>query len=154
MLLVSACLAGLRVRYDASHKLDETIRTLVEEGRAATVCPEMLGGLATPREPAEILGGNGDDVLDGAARVVTVSGVDVTASFIEGAYRTLEKARAMNATAVVLKEHSPSCGSSWIYDGRFSGKTLAGSGVTAALLRRHGIEVIAEGQLADLLLQR
>lgn len=154
MLLVSACLAGLRVRYDASHKLDETIRTLVEEGRVATVCPEMLGGLATPREPAEILGGNGGDVLDGSARVVTVSGVDVTASFIEGALRTLEKARAMNATAAVLKEHSPSCGSTWIYDGRFSGKTLAGSGVTAALLRRHGIEVIAERQLADLLLQR
>ena len=152
MLLVSACLAGLNVRYDASHKLDETIRQLVAEGKAATVCPEMLGGLTTPREPAEIIGGTGDDVLDGSARVVTVSGVDVTSSFIDGAYRTLEKAQAMKATTVVLKEHSPSCGSAWIHDGHFNGKSLAGSGVTAALLQRHGIQVISERQLADLLL--
>lgn len=112
MLLVSACLAGLNVRYDASNKLDETVRRLVAEGRAVMVCPEMLGGLTTPREPAEIVGGHGQDVLDGTARVMTQSGIDVTAAFLEGAYRTLEKAQSLKAAKVVLKEYSPSCGSS------------------------------------------
>ncbi|GHA96144.1 DUF523 domain-containing protein [Modicisalibacter luteus] len=148
MLLVSACLAGLNVRYDASNKLDETVRRLVAEGRAIMVCPEMLGGLTTPREPAEIVGGHGQDVLDGTARVMTQSGIDVTAAFLEGAYRTLEKAQSLKATKVVLKEYSPSCGSSLIYDGRFDGKAVAGNGVTAALLQRHGIQVISERQLA------
>lgn len=102
-----------------------------------------------PREPAEIIGGDGEDVLGGKAQVIERSGRDVTAMYVEGAFETLRQAQAMKATLVVLKEYSPSCGSSMIYNGEFAGKAKAGLGVTAALLRRHGIEVISEEQFAD-----
>lgn len=70
MILVSSCLAGLQVRYNGTHRLDPRILILIEEKKAISVCPELLGGLSTPREPAEIIGGDGEDVLDGKARVV------------------------------------------------------------------------------------
>ncbi|WCF07696.1 DUF523 domain-containing protein [Paenibacillus thiaminolyticus] len=153
MIIVSACLAGLDVRYDGTHRLDHHIAKLVDEGKAITACPELLGGFATPREPAEIIGGDGEDVLDGKAQVIERSGRDVTAMYVEGARETLRQAQAMKATLVVLKEYSPSCGSSMIYNGEFAGKAKAGLGVTAALLRRHGIEVISEEQFADWVLE-
>lgn len=78
MILVSSCLAGLEVRYNGSHCLDNKIRKLFEMNKAQTVCPELLGGLATPRESAEIVGGDGEDVLDGKAKVIENSGRDVT----------------------------------------------------------------------------
>lgn len=71
MILVSSCLAGLKVRYNGTHCLDEKVAKLIEEKKAVAVCPEVLGGLSTPREPAEIIGGDGNDVLDGKAKVVT-----------------------------------------------------------------------------------
>ncbi|CAH8773120.1 DUF523 domain-containing protein [Paenibacillus dendritiformis] len=148
MIIVSACLAGLEVRYDGTHRLDHRIAKLLEEGKAVTACPELLGGFSTPREPAEIIGGDGEDVLDGKARVIERTGQDVTAMYVEGAWETLRQAQAVNATLVVLKEYSPSCGSSMIYNGEFAGKAKAGLGVTAALLRRHGIEVISEEQFS------
>lgn len=144
MILVSSCLAGLKVRYNGTHCLNDKIFELIDENKAITVCPEILGGLSTPREPAEIVGGEGVDVLDGNARVVSKSGEDVTDQFIKGAYATLRKAEEVGATVVVLKENSPSCGSSMIYNGEFQGKKIAGNGVTAALLRRHGIQVLSE----------
>jgi uncharacterized protein YbbK (DUF523 family) len=144
MILVSACLAGLEVRYDGGHCLTDKVRRLVEKGQAVTVCPEVLGGLSTPREPAEIIGGNGEDVLDGKAKVIDIKGNDVTENFIKGAYAALKKAKELHATLVVLKENSPSCGSSMIYDGSFEGRKTDGFGVTAALLRRHHIQVISD----------
>ncbi|SES25380.1 Uncharacterized conserved protein YbbK, DUF523 family [Gracilibacillus ureilyticus] len=149
MILVSACLAGHNVRYDGSHQLDDSIRKLTEEGKAVTVCPELAGGFSTPREPAEILGGSGEDVLDGKAKVIEKSGRDVTELYIKGAEHTLEKAQRLQATTVVLKENSPSCGSSLIYNGEFSGQKIAGNGVTTALLKRNGIQVISETQFAE-----
>ncbi|TYR81407.1 DUF523 domain-containing protein [Priestia megaterium] len=149
MILVSSCLAGLEVRYNGTHSLDHTIRKLLEEKQAVAVCPELLGGFSTPREPAEIVGGNGEDVLDGKAAVVEKSGSNVTELYIKGAYATLQKAKEVNATAVVLKEYSPSCGSSMIYNGEFTGKTTIGNGVTTALLRRNGIQVLSEEQISD-----
>ncbi|WP_088835218.1 DUF523 domain-containing protein [Paenibacillus tyrfis] len=149
MILVSSCLAGLEVRYNGTHCLNEKINKLVEENKAITICPELLGGLSTPREPAEIVGGDGDDVLDGNAKVIEKSGKDVTEFYIKGAYVTLEKAREINATIVVLKENSPSCGSSMIYNGQFVGHKVAGNGVTSALLKRNGLQVISEEQFIE-----
>jgi len=150
MILVSSCLAGLEVRYNGTHCLDLKISQLIEEHKAIPVCPELLGGFSTPREPAEIIGGNGEDVLDGKAKVIERSGRDVTELYIKGAYTTLKKAIDNNASVVVLKEYSPSCGSSLIYNGEFIGKKIAGNGVTTALLLRNGIRVISEEQFADI----
>ncbi|MEK3749397.1 DUF523 domain-containing protein [Paenibacillus sp. FSL E2-8871] len=144
MILVSSCLAGMKVRYNGTDCLDEKIQKLLNENQAIAVCPELLGGFSTPREPAEIIGGNGEDVLAGTAKVVDRSGTDVTDMYLEGAYITLAKAQEVSATMVVLKENSPSCGSSMIYNGEFKGKKIAGNGVTTALLRKNGIEVTSE----------
>ncbi|MEC1525635.1 DUF523 domain-containing protein [Neobacillus niacini] len=149
MILVSSCLAGLEVRYNGTHSLDNRISKLVGEYKAVTICPELLGGFSTPREPAEIVGGDGEDVLDGKAKVVEKSGEDVTELYIKGAYATLEKAKKINATIVVLKENSPSCGSSMIYNGEFKGKKIVGNGVTSALLKRNGLQVISEEQFVE-----
>ncbi|KTD88269.1 DUF523 domain-containing protein [Paenibacillus etheri] len=144
MILVSSCLAGMKVRYNGTDCLDETIQKLLNENKAIAVCPELLGGFSTPREPAEIIGGNGEDVLAGTAKVVDRSGTDVTDMYLEGAYITLAKAQEVSATMVVLKENSPSCGSAMIYNGEFKGKKIAGNGVTTALLRKNGIKVTSE----------
>ncbi|WP_449536363.1 DUF523 domain-containing protein [Ferdinandcohnia sp. Marseille-Q9671] len=149
MILVSSCLAGLEVRYNGTHSLDNRINKLVGENKAVTICPELLGGFSTPREPAEIVGGDGEDVLDGRAKVVEQSGKDVTELYIKGAYATLEKAKKINATIVVLKENSPSCGSSMIYNGEFKGKKIVGNGVTSSLLKRNGLQVISEEQFVE-----
>ncbi|MGM0853405.1 MAG: DUF523 domain-containing protein [Bacillota bacterium] len=149
MILVSSCLAGLEVRYNGTHSLDHKISKLIEENKAIPVCPELLGGFLTPREPAEIFGGNGEDVLDGKAKVVEKSGRDVTELYIKGAYATLKKAKEVNANVVVLKEYSPSCGSSMIYNGEFKSKKMVGNGVTTALLKRNGLQVISEEQFSN-----
>ncbi|MDQ0192441.1 DUF523 domain-containing protein [Paenibacillus wynnii] len=151
MLLVSSCLAGLEVRYNGTHSLNHRIQELVREGKAMMVCPELLGGLSTPREPAEISGGDGEDVLNGTARVRVESGRDVTDSFIKGAYETLRIAKEMEASIVVLKQNSPSCGSTHIYNGEFSSTKIPGYGVTAALLIRNGIKVLSENDLSEVL---
>ncbi|MEH7652061.1 DUF523 domain-containing protein [Bacillus safensis] len=144
MIVVSACLAGLKVRYNGSHRLDQRIEELFQEGKAVTVCPELLGGFSTPRPPAEITGGDGHDVLQGRASVIDVHGTDVTEMYVKGAKVALEQVQFLKATAVVLKEYSPSCGSRMIYRGDFNGRTKAGDGVTSALLKQHGIQVFSE----------
>lgn len=144
MYLISACLAGQPVRYDGKGYQFDAIQTLIQQKLAITVCPEMLGGLACPREAAEISGGTALDVLAGTAKVITQKGTDVTEAFLCGAYKTLHLAQKHQIHAVVLKEHSPSCGRNSIYDGTFSGAKTAGSGVTAALLLQHGFQVMSE----------
>jgi uncharacterized protein YbbK (DUF523 family) len=143
-ILVSACLAGRACRFDGSAAADDAVRRLVAQKRAVLVCPEEAGGLPTPRPPAEIVGGSGEDVLEGRARVVTRDGRDVTPAYLEGAYRTLEVARRTGARGALLKARSPSCGKGHIKDGSFSGRLIAGDGVTAALLRAHGMAVVTE----------
>lgn len=152
MILVSSCLAGLEVRYNGSHCFNEKISRLLEEKKAVTVCPELLGGFSIPRSPAELVGGDGEDVLNGRAKVIDHSGQDVTEPYIRGAYKTLELAKELGATMIILKEFSPSCGSSLIYNGEFTGVKIKGKGVTAALLERSGIHVISEDQLDDFIL--
>lgn len=147
LILVSACLAGLRTRYDGGDNLQEEILRLVREGKAVLACPEQLGGLSTPRLPAEIVGGNGEDVLDGKARVIDAEGKDVTNAFMKGAEETLAIARLYGASSAILKESSPSCGVMRQYDGTFSHRKIPGMGVTAALLRQNGIAVYSEENL-------
>ena len=151
MILISSCLAGLKVRYNGTDSLDERIQQLVLENKAITVCPELLGGFSTPREPAEIFGGDGEAVLDGKARVLEKSGRDLTELYVKGAYHTLDKARELNVSTVLLKEYSPSCGSSIIYNGEFNGTKYVGAGVTTALFRRNNIHVISEEDFEDFL---
>ncbi|MFH1983463.1 MAG: DUF523 domain-containing protein [Pseudomonadota bacterium] len=150
LILISACLAGEAVRYDGTDLLldDPLLAALRDAGRLVVICPEVAGGLAVPRPPAEIVGDGGEAVLDGRARVVGRGGADMTAAFVAGARETLRLAQEHTVAAAVLTERSPSCGSSLIYSGDFSGVRRPGSGVTAALLRRHGIAVFNQHQLS------
>ncbi len=143
-LLVSACLVGIPCRYDGGSWPIPRLQALAAKGRVLPLCPEVLGGLPTPRPPAEIQGGDGDDVLEGRARVVNVEGRDVTAEFLAGAREALRLARRWGIKRAVLKSCSPSCGVGKIYDGSFSGRLRDGYGVTAALLRREGIALSSE----------
>ena len=143
-VLVSACLAGRACRYDGAADPDDEVTRLVAEGRAVLVCPEEDGGLSTPRPPAEIVGGDGHDVLAGRARVVTRSGVDVTEQYVRGAHSALDAATAAGARDAVLKARSPSCGKGCVYDGTFSRNLTRGDGVTVALLESDGIRVRTE----------
>jgi uncharacterized protein YbbK (DUF523 family) len=148
-VLVSACLAGRACRHDGSSTKDDVVGGLVSSGRAVLVCPEVDGGLPTPRPAAEIVGGDGADVLAGRARVVTADGRDVTAAYVAGASSALEAARQTGARVAILKARSPSCGLGQIYDGSFSRSLAAGDGVTAALLKTEGIEVLTEEDLGE-----
>ncbi len=151
MIVVSACLAGFEVKYNGSHNLNKKINEWFKEKKAIPVCPEVLGGLSIPREPAEIVGGSGEDVLDGKAKVITNTGKDVTREFIKGAEETLKIVKEAEAKIIIMKERSPSCGSSMIYNGNFNGEKTAGNGVTAALLKRNGIIVVSEENYEQLL---
>ncbi|MPS61984.1 DUF523 domain-containing protein [Acinetobacter sp.] len=149
MLLISACLIGEPVRYDGRSCLHTRLQQLFLNKKAHALCPELLGGFSTPRLPAEIVGGTGQDVLDGKAKITDSSGLDVTELYLKGAYRTLEIARQIQATCVVLKENSPSCGSQKIYNGTFQGERITGVGITTALLQRHGFKVISENEIEE-----
>ena len=143
-VVVSACLVGVKCRYNGLDCGDRRLISKFAEREFIPICPEQIGGLPTPRPPVEIIGGAGEEVLDGSARVVTAGGEDRTEMFIQGAYRALKIAREHGATQAVFKSKSPSCGCGQIYDGSFTGRLTDGDGVTAALLRRHGLEVVTE----------
>lgn len=140
-LLVSACLLGLPCRYDGGAKRLDGVEALLERHACIPVCPEQLGGLSTPRPPAERRNGG----------VFTREGLDVTAEFQRGAQAALDLARLYGCEAALLKERSPSCGSGAIHDGSFSGGLIAGDGVTAALLKAAGVAVYGESRLEELL---
>lgn len=153
-ILVSSCLLGRPVRYDGRAKESKAavFTRWHAEGRLVPVCPEVAGGLAVPRPPAEITPISGRDerrtdghaVLDGTARVLTTDGDDVTEPFIRGAEHALIVARRHRVRMAVLKEGSPSCAGHRLYDGSFSGRSVSGVGVTTALLERHRIRVFTE----------
>lgn len=142
-ILVSACLAGIPCRYDGAAKPDPQIIAMVEAGRAIPVCAEAEGGLPTPRPPAEIVGGEGRDVLAGVAKVVTVDGDDVTDAFIEGARAVASFARERAVRTAILQDKSPSCGATQVYDGTHGGSLVQGKGVLAAALEAEGLTVQA-----------
>jgi len=137
MKLCSACLLGVKCRYNGKSALNKKVVSLLRSEVLIPVCPEQLGGLPTPREPAEIVGN----------RVFTISGRDVTENFIRGAKETLRIAKLFNISEAIMKQGSPSCGFGRIYDGTFSGKTRKGEGVTATLLKKHGIKIVTEEDL-------
>ncbi|MNV19864.1 hypothetical protein D3C71_1107450 [compost metagenome] len=149
-ILVSRCLLGHRVRYDggASGPFDQ-LQAWLDEGRVVPLCPEVAGGLPTPRAAAEIPGGQGSEVLEGHASVITTEGEDVSAQFLSGAYQALELVQQHGICIAILKANSPSCGNLLTYDGTFSGVKVSGEGVTAALLKRHGVLVFSELELAE-----
>lgn len=131
MKIVSACLSGVHCRYDCKAQTRSSIEEMVQNGEAIPVCPEQLGGLPTPRPPAERIGD----------RVLTNQGADVTAEYQRGAQEALRIAKLTGATEALLKSKSPMCGCGKIYDGTFSGNQKDGDGVFAELLKKHGIKV-------------
>lgn len=145
MILVSACLLGIDCKYNGDNNLDEKALKLGKN--IIPFCPEQLGGLSTPRPPSEIVGGDGNDVLHGNAKVVTDSGIDVTANFVKGAQLSLKLAKITEAKTAVLKANSPSCGVDCIYDGTFSRCKRSGDGVTAAILKQNGVKVLTENNI-------
>lgn len=148
-ILISACLLGDNVRYDGGgFELNEPIlKDWLRNDLFIKVCPEVDAGLQIPRLPAEIQGGNGEDVLNGTCRVRNTAQEDVTEAFIKGAYKALEVARENGVRLAILKEKSPSCGSTMIYDGAFSGHKISGKGVTGALFAKNGIAVFSENEV-------
>ena len=146
-ILISSCLIGKKCAHDGKARLSEDASQLCGLFDCIDVCPEMEGGLSSPRQIHEIAGGTGDDVWCGKARVVSRDGKDRTEYFKRGAKKTLEKALKHNASVAVMKERSPSCGLNKIHAGSFDGVLRPGSGVTTALLSKHGIKVFAEDEV-------
>ncbi len=140
-ILISACLLGIHCRYDGSGKCHSRMKQLMEKHHLIPVCPEIFGGLPTPRDPSERVGDN----------IVTKSGQDVTQAFLKGAEETLAMAKLYQCKYAILKERSPSCGHGEIYDGTFCGKLTQGSGITAELLSKNGVKVLGESQMEELL---
>lgn len=137
-ILVSACLLGEYVRYDGKIKeVSDKIKELQEKYDVIPICPEVDGGLPTPRPQNEVLGD----------KVMNILGEDVTKEFVNGAEIALEKAMKYNVKKAVLKQSSPSCGTKKIYNGKFEGIKIDGMGITARLLTKNGIEVLGEDDL-------
>lgn len=151
-VLVSACLLGAAVRYNGGDKRSDNdiLQRWMQEGRVVSVCPEVAGGLSVPRPPAEIVNGaGGEHVLAGNARVMANTNEDVTAEFVRGAEVAYQLAQSNRIRVAVLKEGSPSCGSSYTYDGTFTGARVTHPGVTTARLQEAGIHVFSEHQFAE-----
>ena len=133
-ILVSACLLGVNCRYCGTACPGDGVKDLADRYRLIPVCPEQLGGLPTPRPPAELRGG----------KVITASGSDVTEEYCRGAHEALKLAELFGCRCAILKSRSPSCGFGQVYDGTFSGKLVPGSGITASLLHKSGLTVLNE----------
>ncbi len=142
MILISACLLGVPCRYDAAARPPAELPEELRGQALLPVCPEELGGLATPRPPAELAGGDGRAVLAGSARVLRAGGEDVTEAFLRGAEAVVELARRGGAGAACLKSKSPSCGVTRTHIG---GEVRPGMGVAAAALERAGVRLVEAG---------
>ena len=141
MILVSACLLGRNCKYSGGNNRNEAVIKYLEGKAYITCCPECDGGLPTPRLPSERLGD----------KVVSSAGTDVSAQFEKGAAIALRLAQEHGADTAILKERSPSCGVRAIYDGSFSGAKVPGQGVTAQLLSKHGLQLLTEEDIEQML---
>lgn len=140
-VLVSVCLLGVNCRYNGSAGMLAELSEMMQCAQMIPVCPEILGGLPTPRPPAERVG----------EKVLSCEGGDVTQAYLRGAQETLKLAKLYGAKYAVLKERSPSCGAGEIYDGTFSHSRIPGDGVAAALLKAHGVQVYGESRVGELM---
>ena len=151
LTLVSACLLGVACRFDGQSCPSEKLTALATRGEVVPICPEVAGGLPTPRLPAEIAeafaGLDGHAVWDGRTRVLRSDGVDLTEHFITGAQAALALAQKLGIRRAILKANSPSCGTGSVHDGQFTGRLVPGDGVTAAVLKRNGIQLITDEAL-------
>lgn len=138
-ILVSACLLGINCRYDGDSKFMDQLKVLKDKHNLIPICPEIYGGMKTPRPPSEIIGD----------RVLSKTGEDVTDYFKKGAKETLKLAKFFDCQLAILKERSPSCGYGRIYDGSFSGRLVDGNGVSADLLAKNGIKIIGESSIGE-----
>ena len=139
-VIVSACLLGENCKYSGGNNYNPDVARLADKFELIPVCPEVFGGLDTPRPPSEIVGD----------RVISKTGDDVTCQYHDGAEKTLYIARENNCPVALLKERSPSCGCSKIYDGTFSGTLVDGNGITAQLLLDNDIAVFCESNINKL----
>lgn len=139
--VVSACLAGCKCRYDGKDNLCPKVKQLVDEGRAITVCPEVMGGMTTPRIPSERKDG----------KIINSIGEDNTSYFIKGVEKSIEIVKEHNIKKAILKAKSPSCGNKYIYDGTFSKTLTEGKGLLAEKLSEIGVEIYDEGDDLDAL---
>ncbi len=142
--VVSACLAGIDCTFKGKNNLSGKVRKLFLAGEALAVCPEVAGGLGSPRERSEICRGGGLEVLEGSARVLGRSGKDNTQFYVRGSSAIADIVKSLGIKKAILKSDSPACGAGRIYDGTFSGKFRAADGVFAALLKKNGINIYNE----------
>ena len=141
MVAVSSCLVGKKCRYNATDCLNQSL--LDELIDYIEICPELLGGLSTPRLPAEIVSGTANDVLGGRGKICDAADNDITDEMVAGTMQALNICKSNDVTKVYLKQNSPTCGYGWIYDGSFSGRLIYGNGIFAELLLLNGIDVVA-----------
>lgn len=144
-LLVSACLLGLKTKYNGDSNEDIQLIEYLKDNSIQfyPLCAEQLGGLETPREPCEIEKGlTSKEVLEGKALILSKSGKDCTQNYVSGAKEVLNFCKKFKITHALLQKRSPSCGKSYVYDGTFSGKLVEGNGVLTELLIQNGIKVI------------
>lgn len=146
-VLVSACLIGVCSRYDGQHKCNRKVLDYIRDHNLipVPVCPEQLGGLATPRPKSWFAKGDGDKVLTACGELVNEHGEDVTSHFLRGAEETYKIAQLSNARSAILQQRSPSCGFGFIY---LENQLVAGNGVTAALLNQKGLTILSDDKLA------
>lgn len=146
-VLCSACLLGLCTRYDGESKPNKKVIELAKKEILVPVCPEQLGGMPTPRPPQQLQGCSGEDVLDGRGEVKDEKGNDGSLGFAKGAEEVLKLAKLLGIKKAILKQKSPSCGCGKVHDGTFTDNLIDGDGVTTALLKRNGIEVIPDDEI-------
>ena len=136
-IAVSACLLGYNCKYNGGNNYCGKLEKLKEQYNFVDICPEVLGGLSTPRVPSEIIGD----------KVINKEGLDVTENYNKGAHLALEKLLANNCTLAILKAKSPSCGCGKIYDGTFSKTLVDGDGITTKIFKEHNIKVLTEEEI-------
>lgn len=151
---ISACLLGQKVRYDGQDCLVKSLFDHLIPSQYVSLCPEVSGGLAIPRAAAEIYRGSALQVFKQQAQVIDQEHNDLSAAFIKGAYQALKIAQDFKVTHAILKANSPSCGSQYIFDGTFSAQKILADGLTAALFKQHGIQVMTEDEFLDRMISK
>ena len=140
-ILISACLIGDKTRYDGHSNYHPLVKELLQKYELVPFCPEVEGGLSTPRKPSEIKDG----------KVINIEGKDVTKNYLKGAELAYNICAYLDIKVAILKEGSPACGTHEIHDGGFKGKKIKGMGITASYLSKKGIKVISEDEIESFL---